>query len=239
MRLIGDLFSIFYWKAVVKWRSLKEERKVKKLYYSDSNFARCDRALIKAYRSINPYRVAKEFLKKSGAKETDLYGETYLTALDQIAKVCHLSEQDQVVELGCGRGRNAFFLANRYGCKVKGIDWVPYFIEQAQKIAQQCSCSRVSFSCENMHQADLSSATVVYLYGTCLKEEEIIQLAHSFKKLPKGAKIITVSYPLSDYVSGYVLIEKLTENFPWGKGDIFLQKVEIPSSEQPFNFRLK
>jgi len=96
-----------------------------------------------------------------------------------------------------------------------------------------------SFSCENMHQADLSSATVVYLYGTCLKEEEIIQLAHSFKKLPEGAKIITVSYPLSDYVSGYVLIEKLTENFPWGKGDIFLQKVEIPSSEQPFNFRLK
>ena len=226
MSLIGNLLSIFYWKAVVKCRSWKEERKVKKLYYSDPNFARCDRALIKAYRSINPYRVAKEFLQKRGAKETDLYGETYLTALDQIAKRCYLSEQDRVIELGCGRGRNAFFLAHRYGCHVKGIDWVPYFIDRAQKNAQQCLCANVSFSCENMYRADLSAATVVYLYGTCLADEEIIQLSHSFKKLPEGAKIITVSYPLSDYVSGFVLIDKLTVNFPWGKTEIFIQNYQ-------------
>ena len=74
-----------------------------------------------------------------------------------------------------------------------------------------------------MLKSDLTKASVIYLYGTCLKDEAISTLLFSFKELKKGTKVVTVSYPLSDYTDAFVLKKKFIASYPWGKTEVFIQ----------------
>jgi hypothetical protein len=81
---------------------------------------------------------------------------------------------------------------------------------------------KLCFSCADFLTADLSQATVIYLYGTCLKDTTIDALADRFSTLSKEVKIITVSFPLSDYSSSFVTRQSFIASFPWGKGEVYL-----------------
>ena len=48
----------------------------------------------------------------------------------------NFSEQDEVLDVGCGLGGPARFLASHYGCKVRGIDLTAEFIETGKVINQ-------------------------------------------------------------------------------------------------------
>ena len=82
----------------------------------------------------------------------------------------------------------------------------------------------VTFRCEQMHLSDFSQATAIYLYGTCLSDEDILQLVQKLEVLPPSVKIITVSYPLSDYSSNFRTTKQFSASFPWGEGEIYLQQ---------------
>jgi SAM-dependent methyltransferase len=134
-----------------------------------------------------------------------------------------IGSMDHLLELGCGRGRGVFFLSHLAGCSAVGIDFVPFFISTATAIAKHATpILPVTFRCENMETTDFSGATVIYLYGTCLAEEEIDALVHRFEALPQATKIITVSYPLTDYSPRFRTLKQFTADFPWGKGEVFL-----------------
>jgi hypothetical protein len=76
-----------------------------------------------------------------------------------------------------------------------------------------------------MLTTDLSRATAVYLYGICLEDEVILQLVESLCSLPPRAKVITISYPLTDYNhTAFQLLKQFTARFPWGKAEVFLQE---------------
>jgi len=140
------------------------------------------------------------------------------------------------------------------GCRVIGIDWVPFFIETAKSILQTSFPSLpVTFHCQEMQCSDFSNATVIYLYGTCLPDEEIALLTRRFESLPTSVRIITVSYPLSDYTkngsridsglrelsrspdpilepfsvysSSFCTIKQFSASFPWGEGEIYLNSL--------------
>ncbi len=204
MRSIGEFFELLYLRFAVALYNFKEERVVKKRFYSSASFKKLDKALLS---SPNPYSVPKAFP----------YGETPLTTLQQIADRWAICPSDYLIELGCGRGRGVLFLSHYTGCKAKGIDWVPSFIAHAKAVAKQTS--NVTFACSDIMKADLSSATIIYLYGTCLDDAAIHTLSERFKQLPPSTKIITVSYPLP----GFTIQDELVGSFPWGEADIYLQ----------------
>lgn len=224
MQKLEEFFTLFFLVFVVKWRQIKEEWKVKKTFHANEPFRSCDQALRSVYLFSNPYRISRKFLTQKGEREVHLYGETPLTSLAQIADECRIKSSDYVIELGCGRGRGAFFLSYWFGCAVKGIEWIPEFVNKANGVAKSLNCSKVSFSCEDMLEADLSDASVIYLYGTCLDEFSIRKLLKGCEKLVPGTKIITVSYPLTDYDPSFSLIKQFTVSFPWGEGEVFLHK---------------
>ena len=64
---------------------------------------------------------------------------------------------------------------------------------------------------------------MIYLYGTCLREKQIKALCRRFEKLPKGTRVITVSYPLTDYTEGYEVISCFSAPFTWGDTEVYLQ----------------
>lgn len=214
------------------WLNLKVEcdhllQFVKILYYYYPNwkFAKTDFFLITSYLFNNPYMLSKEFLKKRGEKEVYLYGETPLTTMDLIAKECRIKEIDHVFDLGCGRGRNCFWLNSFIKCHVTGIDQVSQFIEKANVVKKRFNLDSIEFRNEDIIHADFTNATVLYLYGTCLEDKTIFSLIKKFQSLPSGTKIITVSYPLSDYTEteDFEIMKRFSAPFTWGEGNVYLQ----------------
>lgn len=186
-----------------------------------------ERAFKKAYRFVNPYRLCKEFAHKKKEALSDVYGETPLPVLAEIARQCGLKADDTLLELGCGRGRGAFFLSHLTGCRTIGIDWLPFFIDTANAIAESTMPRLpVQFRCQDMQNADFSKATAIFLYGTCLSDEAIFKLIERFKHSPSTVRIITISYPLADYSPYFRTIEQFSALFPWGEGEIYIQRME-------------
>jgi hypothetical protein len=216
------LFGYSYLFFRVKGYLFREEIALRRRFYKVPVFHQVDRTLRAAYRFRNPYRISKRFLQARGFQEVDLYGETPLTTLDQIARECGITSEDHLFELGSGRGRGAFFLRYCFGCRITGVEWIPAFVSQAKAIAALDLEAKIHFVCADFLEVDLSQASAIYLYGTCLEDELILALIERFLQLPKEVKIITVSFPLSDYSPHFSTIKQFSVSFPWGEGEIYL-----------------
>lgn len=221
MLSIFSLFSIYLRSKIYFYG---EEKKVFQLFYHCHLFQKCDLAMKEAYRFCNPFTVSKKFLRKKGEKEINVYGEIPLTSLLKIAQECEIRPYDHVFELGCGRGRAAFFLRSFLNCKVTAVDFIPFFIARAQKIVERFKIEHLTFICDDILHIDLEEATCIYLYGTCLSDTLIAQLGGSFLSLPAKVKIITLSYPLKDYHKEFEIIKQFTVAVPWGNIDVFLNQ---------------
>jgi SAM-dependent methyltransferase len=222
---LSEYFRLLWLNLVVQKRNFCEFIRVAYRYYPNWAFFRTDFSLVLSYLLNSPFAISKRFLRERGEKEIYAYGETPLTSLEKIAKASEISSQDTVFELGCGRGRTCFWLDNFVNCRVVGIDYVPEFIDIANAVKTKFGRDRVEFRLQDMLKADLTGATVVYLYGTCLEDESIKKLIDKFKRLPAGTKIITISYPLSDYTQEplFEVMKRFPVNFNWGETDLFLQ----------------
>ncbi len=185
-------------------------------YYKNLHFAYTDTLLWTLYLLKNPHRISRAFSK------ANLYGETPLTTLDKIAKECRILSKDVVYELGCGTGRTCFWLSHFVKCHAIGIDHVPTYIKRANQIKRISRTSYVNFLCDDIFKTDFKDATVIYLYGTAMEDEWIKKLVERFETLKPSVRIITTSYPLSDYSSNFRTKKTFRGHFPWGRADIFL-----------------
>lgn len=224
---VKEFFGLLWLNLVVFVKNTIEFFKVAFRYYGSFSFLKSDLALRLMYLFNNPYKISKRFLMNRGVSDVYAYGETPLTSLEIIAKECGLSERDCVFELGCGRGRTCFWLHSFIGCRVVGIEYIPEFVERADAVKNRLGIKDVEFRLGDMTASNLDGATVCYLYGSCLDEKTIRKLAGNFEKLPKGTRIITVSYPLSDYSDGksFEVMKRFTVPYTWGEADVFLQVV--------------
>lgn len=221
-----EFFSLMGTRIAVSIKNFIEWIKVAFYYYPNFSFCKQDFFLLSQYFLISPYSISKQFLQLEGKEDLYTYGETPLTTLDYISSKCVISKDDYVIELGCGRGRGCFWLHEMLGCRVKGIDYVPLFIEKANRVKERFQLKGLDFQCEDFLKTRLEGATVIYLYGTCMEDEEIIKLIEKLKSLPVATKIITVSYSLADYAAEplFEVMNRFTARFTWGVADVFLQR---------------
>ena len=67
-------------------------------------------------------------------------------SMDRLAELCRVDEDTVVLDVGCGTGGNSCYLAEKYGCRVVGIDIAEQMIRYAQKRAEDLRLTdRVSF----------------------------------------------------------------------------------------------
>lgn len=222
---VKELTELVWVNFTVGLHNLGEFVKVMFRYYSNLKFMKIDLALRGMYLFHNPFTISKRFLIKQGEEDVYAYGETPLTTLEKIAEECQIKATDVVYELGAGRGYVCFWLNCFIGCRVVGIECIPEFVERAQRVQKRLGVPDVEFRLGDFCRSDLSGATVIYLYGTCLQEDAIKSLIQNLSKLPAGTKIITVSYPLSDYTEEplFEVMKRFSCQFTWGEGDVYLQ----------------
>jgi len=216
---------LFWIQLKFQWFNFKEYLKVIFFYYRNLSFLKSDTLLLLSYLFQNPYRMNKEFLKKRGEEVVDVYGETPLTTFEEIVSKCQITPKDNFYELGAGRGRTCFWLHSFIGCKVIGLEIIPQFVTIANQIVEKKHLKNIHFENVNFLNYDCKDATVIYLYGICLKDEDLVQLIQQLKKLPQGTKFITISFPLTEYTQEplFEVTSCFQGRFPWGIADVYLQ----------------
>ncbi|ODS35369.1 MAG: hypothetical protein A7316_03970 [Candidatus Altiarchaeales archaeon WOR_SM1_86-2] len=56
-----------------------------------------------------------------------------LKATEKLSELCNIGKDKIVLDVGCGKGTSAIYLAKEYGCKVIGIDMMEGPIEEGKK----------------------------------------------------------------------------------------------------------
>jgi arsenite methyltransferase len=60
-----------------------------------------------------------------------------LSATEELVELCHISAGKYVLDVGCGVGATACYIAQRYGCRVVGVDISEGMIEGARQRARR------------------------------------------------------------------------------------------------------
>jgi SAM-dependent methyltransferase len=196
-------------------------------YYSNAQFRRADLRCLRAYLLRSPYNICQRYLRDlPDARVQKIYGETFFTTLDTIAKAVNLTENDVIYDLGCGRGRGVFWFNAMYKCRAIGVEIYPVFVTEARKIKKKLGIDGVDFIYANLMDIDYDDATVIYFYGTAFKDKAIASVVDRFKSLKPGTRVVSVSYALTAYTDSPVfeLEQKIRGKFLWGEADIFIQR---------------
>ncbi|WP_370417677.1 isopentenyl-diphosphate Delta-isomerase [Streptomyces sp. QH1-20] len=110
---------------------------------------------VHSHFSIFPYnraalKVAEPHREKAVMRE--LHRIENLQAQALVDLLGDLPPTARVLDVACGRGGTSFFAYERFGCFVEGIDFSPYRIEYAQKVARQHGIAdRVTFEVGNVN----------------------------------------------------------------------------------------
>ena len=57
-------------------------------------------------------------------------------ATDELVQLCHINDRSYVLDVGCGVGLTPCYLAQRYGCRVLGVDIRESMVERSREQAQ-------------------------------------------------------------------------------------------------------
>jgi ubiquinone/menaquinone biosynthesis C-methylase UbiE len=60
-----------------------------------------------------------------------------LGATKELIEVCHIDKNSYVLEVGCGAGLTAYYMAKEYGCKLIAIDISEEMIKRAEERAKR------------------------------------------------------------------------------------------------------
>jgi len=81
-------------------------------------------------------------------------------SIDRLAELCHITGGTRVLEVGCGTGANACYLAEKYGCTVVGVDIAEHMVQQATRRAAELGLAdRATFNVGDAYHLDFPDAT--------------------------------------------------------------------------------
>jgi ubiquinone/menaquinone biosynthesis C-methylase UbiE len=67
-------------------------------------------------------------------------------ATEEQASLAHIGAEERVLDIGCGIGGSARYLAATRGCRVEGLDLTPEYVEAAIGLSERCGLGdRVTF----------------------------------------------------------------------------------------------
>jgi SAM-dependent methyltransferase len=117
---------------------------------------------------------------------------TPLPIIKELIQIADISKEDVVIDLGSGDGRMLIYAAQQ-GARAKGWEINPLLVLWTRLAVHRYRVSKsVRVYLQNYHKADLSDATVVFLYNFpphLPKLEQKLQ-----KDLRKGTKIVSYKF---------------------------------------------
>ena len=191
----------------IKWILLREQLQVCRRYYRNWRFALADLLLGLSSLICNPYRLCR--------KRGEIYGETPITTLQEIANRLALTKEECWVDIGAGRGKGALWIATWVGCRVVAIEKIPYFSRVAWGIARLLRLHKLAVAPLDASKYIYSGATVAYLYGSSWSDQLWEEITRRLRTLPQGARVVSISAPIER--NYFKLVDSFPVQFPWGE----------------------
>jgi uncharacterized protein (TIGR03000 family) len=149
------------------------------------------------------------------------YEPTPQKVVDALLRLAKVTDKDVLWDLGCGDGRIPVTAAQQYGCKAYGFDIDPELVKASLANARQHGVERlVTIQQRDLFTLDLSNGpTIVTLY---LLPRLNSQLLPQLRKLPPGARVISVAHRMADIKPDEQIVVD-TDN---GEFDVYLWRAE-------------
>jgi ubiquinone/menaquinone biosynthesis C-methylase UbiE len=118
-----------------------------------------------------------------------------ILATTELAEAAELAPSTRVLDLGCGIGGPARYLAATFGCNVIGVDLSPSFIDAATYLTERCELSdRVNFQIGDALHLPFEDAAfdTVFLQHVAMNIEDRAALYAEVNRIlvPKGRFVI-------------------------------------------------
>ena len=193
-------------------------------YYRHPGLWRVDWLLWRAYWWRDPYFLARrEGGRLPVPSETLTYGTTPWVTVASLLQRLDARPGERFLELGAGDGRVAFFARLYAGLTVEAYELLPTFVRVAREIRQRLAVADLTFHQANLLEADLQTADLIYVAGTCLDDETISALEVRLCRLKPGARVVSLSYPFE--VPGLAVVATVDIPVSWGRSTAYLQRM--------------
>jgi SAM-dependent methyltransferase len=121
------------------------------------------------------------------------YSGSPLPVIDAALQAAHVQQSDVVMDIGSGDGRVCVLAAKLHGCRAIGLEFDANLAALSRRTVER---NRVAHLVEIRHadalRADLSRATVVYLYH---QSDFLTLLRPQLESLKPGTRIVCLDYP--------------------------------------------
>lgn len=140
------------------------------------------------------------------------YEPTPYSVLERLVESGYISEENIVIDYGCGKGRVGFFLHRLLGCKVLGIDFDDRMYDFAQEnLLKYGKSEKIEFLCEPAEKHEIGDADCFYFFHPF--SVEILQsvmgkIRKSYFDTPRKMQLFFY-YPSDTYISYLMTIPEL------------------------------
>ena len=115
----------------------------------------------------------------------------------EMLRLAGVQPDDYVIDLGSGDGRIVILAAARFGARGLGVEYVPELVRQSIEHAHAAGVAeRAQFVVQDLHDADLSRATVITLY---LLTEVNLELRPRLLALRPGTRVVSHDWDMGDW----------------------------------------
>lgn len=189
-------FTHYWWWKFIVMRAV--------IYYKDS--------------STKIYNMEKDHLKDLN-KDNFIYGETGVLTTKLLLQEINIQKGSTIIDLGCGRGTFLFAANFLFDLKGVGIEIINRYVEYGKKLKKSMKAAGINFFNDNILNADLSSADIVYIAGTTFQKEIIDEIHQKFQELRTGAVVISVHHKIES--EDFILFNEGNFPFSWGTDSVY------------------
>lgn len=156
---------------------------------------------------------------RDASKEDDYhypYEPTPYSVLERLVESGYITEENHVIDYGCGKGRVGFFLHAQVACRITGIDFDERMCKEAQKNLQNAilRCDKddkVKIICESAEKYEIEDADTFYFFNPFSVEvlQSVIgKIKKSYYDNPREMQLFFY-YPSDEYISFLMTVPEL------------------------------
>jgi ubiquinone/menaquinone biosynthesis C-methylase UbiE len=136
--------------------------------------------------------ILEQILAKLGLASKKEIEEAIVHRTEVLAEKAGITDDDVVVDSGCGRGGNALWIADNTGAKVIGLDINEELIKQARENAEAEGLSdRIEFVVGNFDDMPLDDFDVYFaIESQCYSEDEEKLANNIYESMNEGGRLI-------------------------------------------------
>jgi hypothetical protein len=228
--LVKAFFECLFLPVISTLVFLREtfwQYRVRQQFYTYLPFKVMDRALLSFYKNQSAFKISKNFLKSHGEDHIYTYGSTPLHVYHTLLTRWIKDDKGSYCELGSGTGRGLLFLSSFSSCQIEGVEWNPQFVKILQTLQKQLDISNIRVIHHDYKKLRSFCYDWIYLYEFFLTEKDLCELCDLIaKRSTKNTKVISVSFPLSDYHPDFAIFDSFSTRFVWGRAEVFLNKLK-------------